>query len=587
MNEATRVGREPIAIVELLADYCEHVYGEAPCSASGDPGEECFNTRKTCQDLPNYSIGRFAYRFVQPRSEYDVGQLAFDDTGLEGSITIPCLRSVGIQPTELKPGFGLSTRGRVAITLQDFPHHDRGIDPYVASRDYDPSTRGTFWRKWIARNPYYSGRVLKVYTGYLTDPFDLGEFESRTYLIESFSGPDSRGNVQIVARDVLGMIDSEKAVAPKPSRGVLSADITAIDASATLLPSGIGDLDYPSSGTVRIGSECIAFTRSGDVLTLTSRGTDGTEKASHSEGDSVQVCRRYTDQRIDDVVREMLVDDAGMPSEYIDAVEWAYQVDTFLPGHLVTALITEPTGIRKLIDEICRVFLLDVWGDEVDDKVRLKALAPPEDLPDLLTDEANLIAGSLTQKDVSDKRRSQVWVFYGQRDPTRGLEDDSNYSTVYIAIDADAESPAEYDESRIEKIYSRWYSTAADAQRAGVRMRARLRDTPKEIEGMLDAKDLAYRTGGCVRLLTDQIVDETGAPKEITVKITRQQWRQQGHTLAITAIDESFYGRYARMTPDTMDDYSDASDEDRSFYGFIAEDSEPFFPDGTEGYKVV
>jgi hypothetical protein len=551
-----------------------------------DGTPKCFNTRKTCQDTANYDAGVFEYRFVESVQDRGITDIV-SAAGLEGFTEgIPSLRGVQIRPTHLKPGFGLSERGRVEIAIQDHPHTDQGIDPYLSSRSYDPYTQGTFWRKWLARNPYYSGRLLKLYSGYITSPLSLDNFEVRTYQMESISGPDSSGRVQIVARDILGMIDSEKAVAPAASTGVLSADVDASATSATLSPTGVGDSEYPASGTVRIGSEVCTFTRSGDVLTI-ARGQDGSEASAHSAGDSVQLCLQYTARDIADVLYELLVTYAEVPASYIDTSDWADQVDTFLPGHVCTALITEPTGVRDLIDEICRAYLLDIWWDEVDNEVKLKALAPPEQLPDLLTDDGNIIAGSFTQRELADKRRSQIWVFYGQRDPTKSATEDSNYSTLYIAADADAESAVEYDQSRIEKIYSRWYSSAADAQRAGVRMRARLRDTPKELACSLDAKDLAYRTGDNVRLDTQYIVDETGANQEITVKITRQQWQQQGHSLAITAIDESFYGRYARMGPAGMAGYSSATDADKAYYGYMSETSAPFFPDGTEQYKVV
>ena len=44
--------------------------------------------------------------------------------------------------------------------------------------------------------------------------------------------------------------------------------MTTSTTSVNLTPTGIGS-DYGSSGYVRIGSEVMAFTRSGDTLTLT------------------------------------------------------------------------------------------------------------------------------------------------------------------------------------------------------------------------------------------------------------------------------------------------------------------------------
>ena len=50
----TKFGREPIELVEMVLPKCANTYGTAPCTASGAPGSECFNTRATCQDPDNY-----------------------------------------------------------------------------------------------------------------------------------------------------------------------------------------------------------------------------------------------------------------------------------------------------------------------------------------------------------------------------------------------------------------------------------------------------------------------------------------------------------------------------------------------------
>ena len=49
------------------------------------------------------------------------------------ALTIPCLRSISITPAEITAGKGLGLRAACAITMQDFPHSDIRIDPYVAS----------------------------------------------------------------------------------------------------------------------------------------------------------------------------------------------------------------------------------------------------------------------------------------------------------------------------------------------------------------------------------------------------------------------------------------------------------------------
>ena len=38
-------------------------------------------------------------------------------------------------------------------------------DPYVSERTYIPITRGTYFGKLKARNPFYNGRIMRVYSG--------------------------------------------------------------------------------------------------------------------------------------------------------------------------------------------------------------------------------------------------------------------------------------------------------------------------------------------------------------------------------------------------------------------------------------
>ena len=80
----------------------------------------------------------------------------------------------------------------------------------------------------------------------------------------------------------------------KASIGKITLDMTTSTTSVNLTPTGIGS-DYGSSGYVRIGSEVMAFTRSGDTLTLT-RARKGTTASTHQQGDTVQLCYQIAGQ---------------------------------------------------------------------------------------------------------------------------------------------------------------------------------------------------------------------------------------------------------------------------------------------------
>ena len=64
--------------------------------------------------------------------------------------------------------FDLNTLGKsssASITMTDAPYSDNLTDPYVSERTYNPLERGTFWGKFLAQNPYYSGDEYRIYTG--------------------------------------------------------------------------------------------------------------------------------------------------------------------------------------------------------------------------------------------------------------------------------------------------------------------------------------------------------------------------------------------------------------------------------------
>ena len=102
------------------------------------------------------------------------------------------------------------------------------------------------------------------------------------------------------------MAGDDRSVCPKPSVGKINADINNSATTATLTPIGVGALDYPASGYIRIGSEVCSFTRSGDVLTIV-RGLKGTAATEHKSGDTVQLCQEYAGQTVQNIVYDLLV----------------------------------------------------------------------------------------------------------------------------------------------------------------------------------------------------------------------------------------------------------------------------------------
>ena len=206
-------------------------------------------------------------------------------------------------------GESIGVRASVSITFGDARYPDTGPegDRYLADRDYDPYTRGSYWGKFRARYPFTQGSDIRVIRG--SSDQSLEQMETRHFIVENVSGPTSSGAFSIVCKDALKLADSKKAQCPVLSQGELAADITNSATSFTLSPSGIG-ADYDASGFINLGGEEIcSYTRSGDVMTIV-RGQFNTDAIAHEAGARVQLCKNFaagSSLRATDIINDLLV----------------------------------------------------------------------------------------------------------------------------------------------------------------------------------------------------------------------------------------------------------------------------------------
>lgn len=586
MVDEFSVGREPITVVEIDQDFCSLEYGVLPCQASlGVTGQrKCFNTLNTCQDISNFNKSFLTLRFSTDTS------YVFTE-----ALVLPSVRSVSTRATEINVGGGnnnskpLGRRASVTITLQDTPWNDKLVDKYRTERDYNPIERGTFWSKWLNRNPYYQNRPIRVKEGYVGQ--SLSEMRTRSYVIDEISGPDSNGRVTIKAKDILKLADDKKAQAPLPSNGQLSVAISDSDTVFDLLPAGVGDEEYPASGTASIGDEIVLFTRVADTITLTQRGVRGSEIQSHDEGDTFQLALVYQDVRVENVIYDLLVNYANIDPSFINLAEWNDEASEFLAGYLLTTIITEPEGVNKLLSELVEQCICYIFWDEIDQKIRFDAIKPIIPAVDVIPelDESNaIIADSFKVERKSDERLSQVWVYYTQRDPTESIDKKSNFGRVQVNVDLDAETDLQYGEKSVKEIFSRWFdgTNNGEALTTGTRILSRYRDNPLYVTFDVDAKDRSIKTADIIQVTHRSIVDDTGQEVPVLLQVISTTEVESGHKMRYRCQEYGFSGRLAFIVPDDYPDYSLASQAQRNFGAWIAPDS-GFFADDTEAYKII
>lgn len=583
MSNATP-GREPIQLVEIVQPLCANTYGSAPCTASGTNDERCYNTRATCQDTANYDGSSTLSLF------FGKGMVA--ERGVSGAnYIIPSLVSVSTAPTVINlagsnpDSRGLGNRALCSIVFKDHPHTDRRVDPYVANRSWDPSQRGSFWSKWLTRNLYRTAIRVNVYEGY--DGEALASMVKRSYFIESVTGPDSNGNVRIEGKDILAKIEDRKAQAPEASPGELLNDLNTTD--TTFTAAGAVLADYPATGTLRINSELMTYSSrslgsNGVDFSGVTRATDGTTAAEHSAEDSVQLCVRYTDARVDDIIEDLLETYGGVASSFLDTTNWASEVDSYLSLFLLNTVISEPTSVTDLVSQVQEAAGCYIWWDERDALVKLKAVRGIDAELDTLTAETHILEGSFSLSDLPRERASQVWVYYDHRNFVDSISEPKSYRSLSVFTDLESEGDDQYGEASIRQIFSPWISSGALADTAASKILVRFVDIPARCMFRLDAKDRDYWTGDTVSISHHLDVDAFGERRVRNWTIISAEEVVPGEVVEYTAEDTTLYGRIHYIMANGSADYPGA-DTAPFRNGYIG-DASGLLSDGSSAARI-
>lgn len=513
-------GDHTVVFLEIDQPFCLETYGTLPCTAAiGITGSaKCYQGRVSCQDPANYNPGTLTLRFARPQNDL-----------LQYGLVIPNLDEFKVTPMRINLGGmeeNISAFGRresVEITAHDHRWDDIAVDKYRLERSWingsyprqyrpsmfrrpggaqtiaraeffghrraslDPRVRGSFWGKWLARNPYHNGYPARLRIGKMGEP--LASMRVRNYVVDRIEGP-SDGAVRIVLKDRFSLVEARHAVAPLASLGELAAAITGTPATFSVLPAGIGDTSpavggYSSitavvAGWVAIGDEVIKVTRVGDTFTVVARGEFETVQQDHDAEDLVQLVLTYSSQLGHDIVYDLLTNYAGIDAAEINKTEW--DANAAQLTELYTARITKPTPVNQLVGELMLQAGMSIWPNVSSGMIELVALVPAA--PVATVDDDAWIAENrrLELRPQHQKRISEAWVYYGQRKPNEDLEDRRNFASRSVRADLAASGPFEYGTPAIREVFSRWIPQfgRSSAQRCGDRILAMFRDPPIE-----------------------------------------------------------------------------------------------------------
>lgn len=505
----------PLQYAELILNRCSRTYGSSPCTAAiGVTGDyKCYNSPRTCQDPANYlgdeeQLIRWAVSTADLPLEIDAD---------------PRITSFSIRPQMLDPGESLGVRESGTVTLKDSLHNDVKFDKYIADRGYNTYNKGTYWGKFFARWGNIQGNEFRTVHGDLGQ--DIGDMERRYYIVEDSTGPDTNGNYSITFKDIIKFADDEKAQAPNPSNGVLAADITESSASFTLSPSGVG-AQYPASGIASIGDEAVSFTRSGDVITLTGRELYGSKLDEHEEGSTFQIALVIDADTPAEIINTLL-SYTDTPAEYYDFDVWQAEVVEHI-GRLYSAKIMKPTAIKTLMNELISEAGLIVYTDLQSKKIAVKALR--QFIPFMTVNDDYILPGSISSKPQYNKRISQVWTYFGKRNPLEAQNKKDNFGSIYASITDNPVVNLENSPQSIKEIYSRFITTANQpaAEAINKSILSRYETAPRQIALKLPP-GVAPREGQCLSLSSRIFTDAQGDIADPFLAQVIQVERQPDH----------------------------------------------------------
>ena len=127
LSEQEAISRTPTMLVKLKLDYCQNIFSQSPCTATGTP---CYYTYPTCKDKVNYLRGTKDYRFCPQQ-------------GISLEDALPYLVRVATVPTEIKAHQHITRVAEIKLEFHDdFPLPLANPDKPISNLE----SAGTFWR---------------------------------------------------------------------------------------------------------------------------------------------------------------------------------------------------------------------------------------------------------------------------------------------------------------------------------------------------------------------------------------------------------------------------------------------------------
>jgi hypothetical protein len=319
--------------------------------------------------------------------------------------------------------------------------------------------------------------------------------------------------------------------------------------------------------------------------------TDGAIAVQHSKDAGVQRCKWWHEENIVDIVIEILHDYVGIDNAFIDLTGMEKLKVEWLSLYVLSALVTQPTSAKDLLEELCQLGLL-LWWDEDDQLIKMDVVKPLGKTISTIDDDSNIIADSFSCSQDGSMRCSQIWLKFAQRNPALDFSKE-NMAACQISADLDTETADAYGGSQLMVIESRWipYTGWTLAKKITSNMLSIYHDPPIIVDIRIDQKDANIKVGSWIRFESDQFLDADGAvdPQLMLVLEKEEDFTSNGgvRLLAMT-LGYDADARYGLISDaSTIGDYTAESAANQDKYAFICDASDSEMSNGDDCYKIV
>ena len=356
-----------------------------------------------------------------------------------------CISSINENTTELKPSKGLSSRGSLAITFQDFTKQDP--NPTAAGVTDAVKLQGTFFGKLAARQIFENKPVrLKLYRIETDGTIDLvNGAETRHYIANTLS-LGNKGEWKLSCKDILSVanLDDKSWPIPANNAGVVRLDtnqsetkipVDAIIDYAALLPVGgvfyirIGDEFLKVSGVNNnqtVTAELVISNRGSNIVApISGELLTRTEKADHKAGDEVFICDVSDNETIDSLITRVLVD-SDVATALIPATAWAAEVAEWHANDKINTLHSESESVNTVLNRILTGFLMDLWFSTTENLIKLSAISVWKQSNATLTEGKEINAYSIKKTANDDLRATRALILYDKQN-LADSEDTASY----------------------------------------------------------------------------------------------------------------------------------------------------------------